>query len=114
MSLATTSLFRAAFLADSLCLGSHWIYDQAKIASLYPEGVQDFEKPHSSYHPNRSRGEFTHFGDQMLIVAKAMAASSSWSLPVFRLLWQKEMANYDGYVDGASKGHPCKSGFRRR
>lgn len=99
----STSLFRAPFLADALCLGSHWIYNQTKIARLYPNGIENFEPPHSSYHPNRKKGQFTHYGDQMVIVARAMAATSRWSLPVFRSLWQNEMQQFDGYLDSASK-----------
>ena len=96
-------IFRAAFLADALTLGPHWIYNQGKIARLYPEGITDFDDPHSSYHPNRKKGQFTHYGDQMLMVAKAVAAAPTWSLPVFQSVWQNGMTGFDGYLDGASK-----------
>lgn len=103
MHQTSSSLFRAIFLADALCLGSHWIYNQGKIARLYPDGVQEFDDPRSNYHPNRKKGQFTHYGDQMLLLARSMAASSAWSLPVFRALWQSEMSDFDGYCDDATK-----------
>ena len=103
MSHFTAHLFRAAFLADALSLGSHWIYNQGKIARLYPEGVTDFDDPHSKYHPNRKKGQFTHYGDQMLMLAQATAASPQWSLPIFRAVWQNGMTDYDGFLDHASK-----------
>ena len=103
MSHFTAHVFRAAFLADALSLGSHWIYNQGKIARLYPEGVSDFDDPHSKYHPHRKKGQFTHYGDQMLMLAQATAASSDWSLPIFRSVWENGMTDFDGYLDGASK-----------
>ncbi|MGJ8723510.1 MAG: alpha/beta fold hydrolase [Roseibacillus sp.] len=103
MSHPNANIFRAAFLADALSLGPHWLYNQGKIARLYPEGINDFDDPHSSYHPHRKKGQFTHYGDQMLLVAQATAASPQWSLPIFRSVWQNGMTDFDGYLDGASK-----------
>ncbi|MBK1833378.1 alpha/beta fold hydrolase [Roseibacillus ishigakijimensis] len=100
----SSNIFRSAFLADALSLGSHWIYNQGKVARLYPEGVRDFDDPRSNYHPNRKKGQFTHYGDQMVMVAQAVVATPQWSLPVFHALWQAGMSDYDGYVDGATKG----------
>lgn len=103
MHQADSNIFRAAFLADALTLGPHWVYDQEKIARLYPDGITVFDEPRSSYHPNRKKGQFTHYGDQMMMVARAVAAAPDWSLPVFRSVWQSGMTAFDGYVDGASK-----------
>ena len=62
--------YRAALVADALSLGPHWVYDQEKLASAYPEGVKVFTDPLSAYHPNRKAGEFTHFGDQAVLLEK--------------------------------------------
>ncbi len=102
MNSPSSNLFRAAFIADSLSLGSHWIYNQDKIARLYPDGVTSLDKPHSKYHPERKKGQFTHFGDQMVILAKAVVASPQWSVGVFQSLWQGEMRTFNGYRDGAT------------
>ena len=103
MKQISSQIFRAAFLADALSLGSHWIYNQGKLTRLYPEGVHDFDNPHSNYHPNRKKGQFTHYGDQMMMVAQAVATTPTWSLPVFRSIWQSGMTGFDGYLDEASK-----------
>lgn len=104
MSTSNANIFRAAFLADALTLGTHWVYNQGKIARLYPQGISHFDDPGSNYHPNRKKGQFTHYGDQMLMLAQATAASpQQWSLPIFRSVWQNGMTNFDGYLDGASK-----------
>ncbi len=103
MRTTSSNIFRAAFLADALSLGPHWIYNQGKIARLYPDGIDEFDEPRSNYHPNRKKGQFTHYGDQMLVLARAIAASATWSQPVFRSLWQTAMTDFDGYLDGASK-----------
>ena len=103
MSSTSSDIFRAAFLADALTLGPHWIYNQGKIARLYPDGIQEFDDPRSNYHPNRTKGQFTHYGDQMVILAKSIAASPKWSLSVFQSIWQNDMTDFDGYLDEASK-----------
>jgi putative redox protein len=103
MSSLSLNIFRAAFLADSLSLGSHWVYNQEKLQRLYPEGCRGFDDPQSKFHPNRRRGQFTHYGDQMVMLAKAVAASPRWSLASFRGVWESGMSTYDGYLDGASK-----------
>lgn len=101
--MTSLALFRAAFLADSLSLGPHWIYNQEKVARLYPNGISALDSPRSTYHPNRRKGDFTHYGDQMLFLAQSLAATSSWSLPAFTAVWQNKMTGFDGYLDGASQ-----------
>lgn len=101
--MTSLALFRAAFLADSLSLGPHWIYNQEKVARLYPDGISALDSPRSNYHPNRGKGDFTHYGDQMLFLAQSLAATSSWSLPAFTAVWQNKMTGFDGYTDGASQ-----------
>lgn len=103
MNSPLVNIFRAAFIADAHCLGTHWVYNQGKIQRLYPDGIKAFADPLASYHPKRRQGQFTHYGDQMIIVAKAMATTGRWSPSVFRALWQEKMSNYDGYLDGATK-----------
>jgi len=48
---------KAALVADSLNLGPHWIYNQSKLARLYPNGVSSLTDPSSEYHPNRKAGQ---------------------------------------------------------
>ncbi|MDP0492579.1 MAG: ADP-ribosylglycohydrolase family protein [Verrucomicrobiota bacterium JB023] len=99
-----SQLVRAAFLADSHCLGPHWVYNQEELARLYPDRLKSLDAPHSKYHSHRSAGQFTHYGDQMLILLKSIALSGTWSAKLFRQQWFELMKDYDGYRDGATKG----------
>ncbi|MDA7920698.1 ADP-ribosylglycohydrolase family protein [Verrucomicrobiales bacterium] len=94
---------RAAVVADALSLGAHWIYDQSQIASLFPEGVTAFADPVSPYHPNRKAGELTHYGDQCLMLQDSIAKRNGFALDGWREDWLTGMANYDGYLDGATR-----------
>ena len=47
---------QAALVADALNLGPHWIYNPAKLARVYPDGIYSFSDPLSQYHPNRKAG----------------------------------------------------------
>ena len=94
----------ASFMADSLSLGVHWIYDTEKIASEYGR-VETFLKPkENSYHPTKDKGEFTHYGDQQLVLLESVAATNGFDLNDFSDRWQGFFQNYNGYFDAATKG----------
>jgi len=94
----------ASFVADSLALGVHWIYNTRVIDKKFGR-VDHFIKPERpTYHPTRNRGEFTHYGDQSLLLLKSVAQCQGFDLTDFSERWQKLFDNYDGYVDGATKG----------
>lgn len=94
----------ASFAADSLSLGVHWIYDAAKIAAEYGR-VETFLKPREdSYHPTKDKGEFTHFGDQQLVLLESVAMKNGFDLNDFSDRWQRFFQNYNGYFDAATKG----------
>lgn len=92
-----------SLLADRLCLGSHWVYDQAQLAEAFPEGVRQFSNPLSKYHPNRIAGQMTHYGDQTQFLSKCIVDHSQYSLEAWKAHWSSFMKGYDGYIDGASK-----------
>ncbi len=93
----------AAQVADILSLGTHWIYDQNLLSKTFPDGVYDLCDPMSSYHPNRKAGEHTHTGDQVRFLAESIATNKGYDLAHWRTTWLDKMANYDGYIDGATK-----------
>jgi putative redox protein len=94
-----------AFVADTLGLGVHWIYDPARIA----RHVGRLEGPiapipgAAKYHPNRARGQFTHYGDQMLVLLRSVAEAGGWSREGFAGRWAAMWDGYDGYVDQATR-----------
>ena len=94
----------ASFAADSLALGVHWIYNTNVIDKKFGR-VEQFIKPERpTYHPTKDRGEFTHYGDQALVLLESVAKSNGFDLSDFAERWQALFAQYDGYVDGATKG----------
>ena len=94
----------ASFAADSLALGAHWIYNTRVIDKKFGR-VEHFLKPERpTYHPSKDRGEFTHYGDQTLTLLESVAECDGFDLSDFSERWQKMFENYDGYVDGATKG----------
>ena len=94
----------ASFAADSLALGTHWIYNTRVIDKKFGR-VDHFLKPERpTYHPTKDRGEFTHYGDQSLTLLESVAECDGFNLSDFSERWQKLFETYDGYVDGATKG----------
>jgi len=94
----------ASFVADSLALGVHWIYDTAMIEREFGR-VGTLLKPSSdSYHPTKERGEFTHYGDQTFILMESLAARKGFGPEDFSMRWRKLFQDYHGYYDQATKG----------
>ncbi|MBF0497627.1 MAG: ADP-ribosylglycohydrolase family protein [Deltaproteobacteria bacterium] len=92
-----------SFLGDSLALGAHWIYDQKQLAEKFGR-VDSLLKPTpDSYHPTKEAGEFTHYGDQTLVLLQSLAAVKGFDPADFSLRWQKLFDNYRGYVDRATR-----------
>ncbi|MBI9091657.1 MAG: ADP-ribosylglycohydrolase family protein [Desulfobacterium sp.] len=97
------AMVMASLAADSLALGVHWIYDSKKIKSDH--GLVDHlltPKP-ESYHPTKKKGDFTHYGDQTLVLLESVAASGGFDPKDFYRRWQELFQAYDGYHDMATK-----------
>jgi ADP-ribosylglycohydrolase len=94
----------ASFAGDSLALGAHWIYDVDEIERRFGR-VQSLLKPApGSYHPTKNAGEFTHYGDQTLVLLESIAEEGGFDLEKFSLRWRKMFSAYSGYFDHATKG----------
>jgi ADP-ribosylglycohydrolase len=94
----------ASFAVDSLALGVHWIYDVQQISSQHGQ-VETFLKPkENSHHPTKDKGEFTHYGDQQMVLLESIATKRGFDLNDFSERWQRFFRDYDGYVDRATKG----------
>jgi len=93
----------ASFVADSLALGVHWIYDTRVIDEKFGR-VESFVKPaEPTYHPTKDRGEFTHYGDQTMVLLESVAHCQGFDLGHFAESWQALFSAYNGYFDGATK-----------
>jgi ADP-ribosylglycohydrolase len=93
----------ASFIGDSHALGAHWIYDTRRIEQEFGriEGLR--EPPPDSFHTTKGAGEFTHYGDQTLVLLESLAARGGFRLEDFHQRWQELFANYTGYFDQATK-----------
>jgi len=93
----------ASFAADALSLGVHWIYNTNVIDKKWGQ-VENYIKPERpTYHPTKDLGDFTHYGDQTMVLLKSVAENSGFNLNHFAKSWQVFFKSYDGYLDGATK-----------
>lgn len=90
-----------SFLSDSLALSSHWIYDQNLLTKYNLEQLQ--APLIKDYHPQKQKGELTHYGDQTLILLESLAAKKQFDLEDFASRWQKLFTNYSDYIDHATR-----------
>lgn len=96
-----------SFFGDALALGPHWVYDPAKIAAWYPGGIRSYDAPRSSYHPGKVAGDFTHYGDQTLVLLESLAGAdgSLINWPADWRRWAEQVHDErSSYFDGATRG----------
>lgn len=93
----------AAFVADALSLGVHWVYDTTDIDKKYVR-LESMVKPElAPYHKPKQKGELTHYGDQMMVLLESATHVSGFDLIHFSEMWQKMFHSYNGYMDHATK-----------
>lgn len=101
---AVRSLILPAFFGDALALGPHWIYDADEIARLYPNGVSSYDLPRSSYHPGKQAGDFTHYGDQTLVLLESISKRGKFDPAGWKEDWMGFWnGNPTSYRDGATR-----------
>lgn len=91
------------FVADTLALGAHWIYDTERIDREIGRVEQPIAPSTDSFHPTKSRGDFTHYGDQLMVLLESVAAVGSFDLGRFFTAWEVFFGDYNGYFDHATK-----------
>lgn len=93
-----------SLVADALSLGSHWIYSQREIADKFGD-ITGYSDPATSYHPGKQAGDFTHYGDQTMLLLRSLALHGRFDLASFanewRLFWER--VETQSYRDGATK-----------
>ncbi|NNF99740.1 MAG: ADP-ribosylglycohydrolase family protein [Desulfobacteraceae bacterium] len=97
------AMLMASFAADALSLGAHWIYDTNEIKEKFNRVDGYFQPLPESYHQTKVKGDFTHYGDQTLLLLEALSETSSFELDRFSRMWRSRMADYTGYKDHATK-----------
>ncbi len=92
-----------SFAADALALGPHWIYDVDQIDNTFGDIKGITAPPSGSFHKGKMKGDFTHYGDQMLFVMKYIEENKSFEPSNFKDAWLKYMETFEGYKDHATK-----------
>ena len=93
----------ASFVADALALGVHWVYNTNVIDKKWGR-VEEYIKPERpTFHPSKDIGDFTHYGDQTLLLLNSVAADSGFNIIDFADKWRQFSKSYEGYIDGATK-----------
>lgn len=90
-----------AFTADSLALGAHWVYDTAVIDREFGRITELCDPLAKNYHPNRSVGEHTHYGDQMLFFFEYIRNTGRLEPEEYMKAWAGFYDSYNGYKDHA-------------
>lgn len=92
-----------SFLGDAFALALHWIYDTELLKRTFPD-LNGIQSPlESSYHKGKTKGDFTHYGDQALNMLELVSQVSELNEGVFVEDFKDFMKNYDGYKDHATK-----------
>ncbi len=91
-----------AFVADALSLGVHWVYNTGVIDKKYGR-VEQYYNPLASYHKGKKAGDFTHYGDQMLVLLELVNGAGGFDAARFAEGWRKFFSSYGGYFDQATK-----------
>lgn len=102
MTTQATAMVLASFVADSLALGAHWIYETDVIDQRIGR-VESLLAPLSdSFHAGKKRGQFTHYGDQTMVLLESLARKGVFSLADFASSWKSLFSEYRGYIDRAT------------
>lgn len=103
MTAQATAMVLASLVADSLALGAHWIYDTDDIDRRIGRVDKLLAPLPDSYHAGKTAGQFTHYGDQTLVLLQSLARTGDFSLTDFADGWRKLFtSDYPGYVDKAT------------
>ncbi|NVO56998.1 ADP-ribosylglycohydrolase family protein [Rhodobacteraceae bacterium B1Z28] len=109
------NLVIGALVGDAASLGLHWLYDQPRIAQLAgdtPEfcgtTAKDFEGvPAYFAHPLKRPGDLTQYGEQLMVLLRALAASGgTYDQTVYNAEFAAHFGyggTYSGYIDHATR-----------
>ena len=103
MSDRIKALILGSFIGDSLSLGVHWEYNPHKIAKTHGRVESYLAPEEDSYHPGKKAGDFTHYGDQEMVLLESVAARGGFDLADYARRWRELFDGYQGYVDKATK-----------
>jgi ADP-ribosylglycohydrolase len=98
------AMLLGSFLGDAFVLGAHWIYNVNVIEAKFGEYAAPQEPLPGSWHPGKHLGDYTHYGDQALLLNGYLRQKGgAYSNDGFREVWRQYMSSYAGYMDKATK-----------
>lgn len=92
-----------SFVAESLSLGVHWIYDPELLAEKFGYVTHYLAPGQNSYHPVKVAGDQGHVGDQALVLLGNLREQGAWNPESFMLAWTNSWLSYNDYFDHATK-----------
>lgn len=92
-----------ALSADSLSLGSHWVYNTRAIEKRLGTPDRLTAPIVQSFHPGKKAGEFTHYGDQVFWLLEELVSHGTYEPKHVFSAWMEKAAGYEGYQDHAMK-----------
>lgn len=95
------SLIQAALVADSYCLGLHWIYDHDLLDSV-PLNPKTLNPPLSHWHGTKTAGDLTHYGDQLWHLYQYLQQHGDLDVERYIVQWASFMKHYHGHIDKAT------------
>lgn len=92
-----------SFVADAFSMGPHWIYDIDALRENYGS-ISGYTRPKvMDYHAGREPGDFTHLGDQALLLLESIRHRGGFDRDGWAADWRSYFEHYDGYFDAATK-----------
>lgn len=104
LSSRLAGMLQGSFIAESISLGVHWIYDPALILKKHGRVTGYLAPGVESYHPHKQAGAQGHAGDQALRLLAFLQRERRWDATAFLADWQAMWPSYHDYVDKATKG----------
>jgi len=93
----------SSFIGDALALGVHWIYNTNVIDRKLGRVAEMVKPIVDNWHPTKNAGEFTHYGDQEMVLLASVSESGDFKIEDFADRWRTLFKDYAGYVDKATK-----------
>ena len=104
LSSRLAGMLQGSFIAESISLGVHWIYDPALLLKKHGRVTAYLAPGADSYHPHKQAGAQGHAGDQALRLLAFLQREERWDATAFLADWQAMWPAYNDYVDKATKG----------
>ena len=95
-------LVLSSLVADSYCLGTHWIYDENQLINN-DINWEELNAPMAIWHKGKSAGDFTHYGDQNYWLYEFLKDKNCFDEKEFLDFWFEKKKTYTGYIDASCR-----------